>query len=110
MYFVMTRTSRRTFLALPMLGAPTVAYARLVEPTWLELTERSCSIPNLTQPVELIHLSDFHASSEVPRSLIERAVEMAIGVNPGIICITGDFVTYATGFDVEWYRVVLQQL
>jgi predicted MPP superfamily phosphohydrolase len=106
----MTSTSRRAFLLAPLLGIPTAAYARLVEPTWLEQTEHDCLIPGLTQPVRLAHLSDLHASADVPISLIERAVEMVIASNPDLICITGDFVTTATGFDPQWYITVLSRL
>ena len=102
--------SRRRFLVLPMLGASGLAYARLVEPTWLEFTQRECAIPNLVRPITLIHLSDFHASNVVPKSHIERAIEMAVGASPDLICITGDFVTDTTGFDAGWYTAVLRRL
>src|SRR5712692_8275414 len=104
------RTSRRRFLVLPMLGASGVAYARLVEPAWLELTQRECTIPNLVRPVALVHLSDFHASNVVPKSHIERAIDMAVDASPDLICITGDFVTDTTGFDAGWYTAVLRRL
>jgi predicted MPP superfamily phosphohydrolase len=102
--------SRRRFLVLSALGASGAAYARLVEPTWLELTHRECAIPNLVQPVALIHLSDFHASNAVPKSHIERAIDMAVAASPDLICITGDFVTDTTGFDAGWYAAVLGRL
>ncbi|MCU1257564.1 MAG: metallophosphoesterase, partial [Bryobacterales bacterium] len=86
------------------------AYARLVEPGWLELTERACHFPNLARPVALLHLSDFHASKDVPRSLIERAIQMAIDARPDVICITGDFVSDRSGFDPDWYTAVLRRL
>jgi len=106
----MKSTSRRAFLLAPVLGIPTAAYAHLVEPTWLEWTERSCPIPGLTQPVRLAHLSDLHASREVPNSLLEHAVQMAIESNPDLICVTGDFVTGSTGFDRDWYMALLSRL
>jgi predicted MPP superfamily phosphohydrolase len=104
------RTSRRVFLTLPILGASTAAYARFVEPAWLQFTRCECPIPNLRQSIELIHLSDFHASAAVPKSLIERAIEMAIESKPDLICLTGDFVTSAAGFDAGWYTTVLRRL
>jgi predicted MPP superfamily phosphohydrolase len=104
------RPSRRRFLLLPLLGASGVAYAHLVEPAWLELTQRQCAIPNLAEPLELIHLSDFHACKDVPKSIIERAIDMATGANPDLICITGDFVTNTSGFDASWYTAVLRRL
>jgi len=102
--------SRRALLGLPVLGAATAAYARLVEPSWLELTRSECPIPNLRQSIELVQLSDFHASIDVSKSQIERAIEMAIESNPDLICVTGDFVTTAHGFDPDWYPTVLKRL
>ncbi len=106
----MTSTSRRTFLLAPILAAPTVAYARLVEPTWLEWTQRTCTIPGLSDSVRLVHLSDLHASNDVPMSLIENAIQMAIDSNPDIICVTGDFVTNSSGFDSIEYAAILSRL
>ncbi len=74
------------------------------------MTERSCAIPKLTKPVELVHLSDFHASVVVSPSLIERAIDMAIDLKPHLFCVTGDFVTCTNGFDPKWYTSVLARL
>jgi predicted MPP superfamily phosphohydrolase len=106
----MKSTSRRRFLFLPLLSAAPAAYARLVEPEWLEFTERSCPIPGLAQPIHLTHLSDLHASSVVSQSLIEHAIQMALDSKPDLICITGDFVTNARGFDARWYVKALRRL
>src|SRR6266700_769771 len=103
-------TSRRAFLFLPVLGGAGAAYARFVESDWLEFTRRECRIPNLARPIELVHLSDLHASDVVPNSLIERAIDIAISANPDLICITGDFVTDSTGFDPGCYTAVLRRL
>jgi len=102
--------SRRVFTALPLLGVQSTAWACLVEPNWLEFTERECRIPNLARPVTVVHLSDLHASREVSARLIERSVDMAVDAAPDIICVTGDFVTVATGFDKRWYVDVLARL
>src|SRR5215471_9826707 len=106
----MTSTSRRHFLKLSMFGAVPLAYGRLVEPEWLEFTERTCHIPGLTHPIHLTHLSDLHASTAVSQSLIEHSIQMAIDSKPDLICITGDFVTNARGFDSAWYVKALRRL
>src|SRR5260370_15388357 len=110
MYSIMQSTSRRAFLSLPLLGISGTAYARYVEPTWLEVTERSCAIPKLTKPVELVHLSDFHASVVVSPSLIERAIDMAIDLKPHLFCVTGDFVTCTSEFYPKWNSSALPRL
>jgi len=107
---MMESSSRRKFLAAPLLGFTTSAYARYVEPTWIERTDRECVLSNLTRPVALVHLSDFHASEVVPMSHIERAIDMAIDASPDLICMTGDFITHRSGFDPAWYTKTLSRL
>jgi predicted MPP superfamily phosphohydrolase len=95
---------------LPVLGAGGVAYAKAIEPEWLEFTERECPLRNLTSSLELVHLSDIHASPDVPNSLIEKSLGSAIDARPDIVCITGDFVTGKEGFDARWYASALRRL
>ena len=64
----------------------------------------------LEAPVDLVHLSDLHASEVVPNALIEDAIARATELNPDLICVTGDFVTHARGFDQRWYAKVLGRL
>ena len=111
-YFVMPSVSRRRLLlgSVPFLGLSSLAYARLIEPSWLETTRRSCAVPRLRAPVDVVHLSDLHASEIVPKALIEEALEQAAALTPDLICITGDFVTRARGFDSNWYAAALGRL
>ena len=102
--------SRRRLLGAAALGIPGYAYARHVEPNWLEFTERTCRLPGLARPWKLAHLSDLHASRDVSNALIERAFAMAIAAKPDVICVTGDFVTRAQGFDAAWLTGALRKL
>lgn len=83
-----------------------------MEPNWLERTIHQIKLPcnNLTTGVRLLHLSDFHASTFVPFSLIENAVELGLESKPDIICLTGDFVTDASTFDASEYTRILRRL
>ena len=83
-----------------------------MEPNWLERTVNQVKLPcsNLTTGVRLLHLSDFHASSFVPFSLIENAVQLGLEAKPDIICLTGDFVTDASAFDEPEYTRILRRL
>ena len=47
----------------------------------------------LHSPIRLVHLSDLHASTEVPLDFIERAIDTALDLHPDLICVTGDFIT-----------------
>ncbi len=87
-------------------------YAFGVEPNWLERTFHQVKLPckNLSSGARILHLSDFHASSMVPFSLIENSVEMGLEAKPDVICLTGDFVTDAAPFDAVEYVRILRRL
>lgn len=87
-------------------------YAFGVEPNWLERTYYQVKLPckGLASGVRILHLSDFHASSAVPFTLIESAVEMGLEAKPNVICLTGDFVTDAAPFDRAEYARILRRL
>jgi predicted MPP superfamily phosphohydrolase len=87
-------------------------YAFGVEPNWLERTYHRVKLPckSLASGVRILHLSDFHASSVVPFSLIETSVEIGLEAKPDVICLTGDFVTDAAPFDEAEYARILRRL
>lgn len=88
--------NRRNFLfTLAGLGLTSTAYARYFEPEWFETSLHIVKLPrlNLSTPIRLLHLSDFHFSGVVPLSLIDEAIELGLALRPDLICITGDFVT-----------------
>jgi predicted MPP superfamily phosphohydrolase len=104
-------TRRKLLSFIPVAGcAP--AYAFGVEPNWLELTFHRVKLPckRVTSGVRILQLSDFHASSVVPFSLIENAVAMGLETKPDVICLTGDFVTDASPFDEADYARILRRL
>src|SRR6202049_2048138 len=104
--------TRRKFLPPPPLIGPPPVYAFGVEPKWLERTFHQIRLPqrDLGSDVRILHLSDFHASPVVPFSLIEKAVEYGLAVQPDLICLTGDFVTDAHAFDEQEYSRILRRL
>ena len=109
--------NRRTFLtasagALAASIAPVAAYAKWVEPFNLQVREQQCRLPGLVsdRPIRLLHFSDLHASPDVPNSLIESAVGLALELKPDLVCLTGDFVTDRSGWNSEWYRRTLRRL
>lgn len=64
----------------------------------------------LQRAVRILQLSDFHASSFVPFSTIERSVEMGLQEKPGLICLTGDFITNGEEVDAVRYERILHRL
>ena len=88
--------NRRKFLfTLAGLGITGTAYARYFEPEWFETSHHQVKLlrHDLSAPIRLLHLSDFHFSGVVPLSLIEHAIDLSLELSPDLICITGDFVT-----------------
>lgn len=65
------------------------------EPRWLKISERHVPLANNAPsvPLRILHLSDLHASDEVPLSQIAAAIDAGLALNPDVVCITGDFIT-----------------
>ena len=93
-----------------VLGLGLAAYGFLLEPNWLEQTERSVPVRRLARPVRVVHLSDFHVSPVVSPELVEDSLRIAIAAKPDIIALTGDFVTSTSGFDRPWLVAQLSRL
>ena len=92
---------RRRFLtalaSVPILGILALAYAKWLEPSWFEVTEKDIKLRHLSRPLKLLHLSDFHASPEVSLETIEAAIELGLQQNPDFAVISGDFITWELG-------------
>jgi uncharacterized protein len=94
-----TLFTRRRFL-LTALGTgvaagSVAAYTRWFEPQHLRLSQHTVSTgPDPAgQPLRLLHLSDLHASREIPLDYIARAIAQGVALKPDVICVTGDFIT-----------------
>ena len=87
------------------------AYAAYFEPRNLELTSNTltCGL-GARKPVRILHLTDFHASHFVSLGMIEQAIHLGLAQKPELICITGDFITFQTGFDESHYVALLRRL
>src|SRR5713226_7978437 len=106
-------TRRQLLLSTSALGvASSASYARLVEPQWLETTYHRIELTSkpLSRRIRVLHLSDLHASSYVPMSFLERAIEMGLAWWPDLICLTGDFITCNDSCDLGYYRQILRRL
>ncbi len=86
-------------------------YPVIVEPRWLEVTRTGLRLGRgWNSPIRVLHLTDFHASWLVPFSNIHRAIALGLAERPDLICLTGDFITFRSGFDVEAYVSALRRL
>jgi predicted MPP superfamily phosphohydrolase len=64
---------------------------------WLEVVELDLDIPNLPPQFEgkrIVHISDLHCGRTVSRKYLQGCVERINQLEPDIIVLTGDFVTY----------------
>jgi predicted MPP superfamily phosphohydrolase len=43
-------------------------------------------------------------------STIDRAITLGLSVKPDLVCVTGDFVTRAYGYDADYYVSILKRL
>ena len=91
-------TNRRRFLwgslGSGFVGAGSYTYMRLWESGWLEVNRHRAPIMKAERPLRLLHLSDLHASKAVSLGYLRRALEVGLELNPDLICLTGDFITW----------------
>jgi uncharacterized protein len=77
-------------------AAGLIGYAYLVEPRWLQVerwTVRIANLPPAWEGLRVVHLTDFQVGMWLQgRSLIRRAIDTAIALQPDVILLTGDFV------------------
>ena len=68
---------------------------RFLEPSGLKLSRVDIRLPRtrFPEPVRILHLSDMHASDDVPDSFIRDAFELGLSCKPDLVCLTGDFYT-----------------
>ncbi|MCU0784957.1 MAG: phosphodiesterase YaeI [Verrucomicrobia bacterium] len=104
--------TRRKFLAtLGLAVAGSGLYVRVIEPRWLTIGRHTVKLglKDSGPPLRILHLSDLHASQVVSLSFIGEAVQLGLSLKPGLICLTGDFITrgYKT---LDGYAEVLKPL
>lgn len=89
------RISRRKFLAgLCVAGLGTAAYMRWCEAGWLQVGRHSVALHAGLPQVRILHLSDLHASPVVSLAQINEAIQLGLSLEPDLVCLTGDFITW----------------
>ncbi len=88
---------RRRFLKIAgttlLAGGAGWAYARFLEPQWWKLTRTTIDLGGAGAGLRMLHVSDMHASPEVPMSWIAEAFRLGVSQRPDLILVTGDFFT-----------------
>lgn len=78
-------------------GLMQMARAALAEPYQLTVERVAVGLRRLPRSLDglkIVHLSDIHHSPFTGREQVERAVEIANGLQPDIIALTGDYVSH----------------
>ncbi|MBC8108276.1 MAG: metallophosphoesterase [Anaerolineae bacterium] len=84
-----------------MLPIALTGYASQIEPFWLDMHEKSITIPGLPSEFDgtrIAHLTDLHIDHRIPMSYLRRVVEHVNAAKPDVVCVTGDVVNH----DIEW--------
>ncbi len=94
------RRSRRSLLwavgGLVAAGVGAAAYARWVEPTWIDIVQRDLPVPDLPQAWEGVRvglIADLHHSARVPLAYLAEGVGLLAALEPDVVAVAGDFVT-----------------
>src|SRR5687767_4280698 len=72
-----------------------VAYARHVEPTWLELNSHPIPVRDLPEAfhgAKVVQMSDFHGGHQVSSAFLDEAVALAQAQEGDLVVLTGDFI------------------
>jgi predicted MPP superfamily phosphohydrolase len=99
----------RIVLTLAAIGLVCMAYARLIEPNWLQVTHveiQSLKIRSGTFPIRIVQISDTH--SEAKPRLEPRLPGVIAGLNPDLIFFTGDAANGPAGVPV--FRKLMKDL
>jgi uncharacterized protein len=95
------RTLRRPALTLLSLGATEPGAFR---PPWVidpEITETPIwldRLPTAFEGLKIVHLTDIHHSIFTPLEEVERVVHLANRLEPDVIALTGDYVTFSPAY------------
>ena len=106
------RFSRRKFLAgLFIAGVGGITYSRFLEPRWLGVGRATVNLRQgaISTPINILHLSDLHASPVVPLKFIAQAIAKGLALKPDLIFLTGDFISGKFG-EFDAYAEVLSPL
>lgn len=93
-------TTRRSLLRMAVgaviAGASAAAYARWVEPTWIEVVERNLPVPHLPpawESARVALIADLHHGASVPLEYLAVALARVADLRPDLVAVAGDFVT-----------------
>lgn len=92
------KTAIVSALGTTVMGIGGFAYARKVEPGWVDVTTIPLRLPRLAPEFDgyrMVQISDIHMDGWMTYTRLAGVVELVNRLEPDLVAITGDFVTYA---------------
>jgi hypothetical protein len=88
------------------------SYSRYVEPARLTLEKIRVELPPslLSQPINILQLTDLHYSSVVSLKFLEKAFDLGMSASPDFVCFTGDFVTSSDLLNIDALKPLLMDI
>jgi predicted MPP superfamily phosphohydrolase len=89
------------------------AYAREVEPRWLQVRSVRVTLPRLPAQLaglRIAQISDLHFGPLVPPVRVRAAVDAALALRPDLAVVTGDFVSRLDGGEPDLIVAELSRL
>ena len=77
-------------------GGGAAAYARWVEPIWIDIVQRDLPVPGLPAAWEGVRIgliADLHHGASVPLDYLAEGVDRLAALTPDLVAVAGDFVT-----------------
>jgi len=89
------KTTGLLTLILLLIFTALILYSIIVEPQWFDVTRQNVGMDNFPRDREftIVQLADFHRGIYIKEDHIRRACEIAAGLYPDIIVLTGDYVS-----------------
>lgn len=78
-------------------AAGILSYTRYFEPHWVDFVDRNMKIESLPEKLNgksLVQLSDIHIGPRVAESFLAEVFRDVRGMEPDIVVMTGDFISY----------------
>ena len=96
------RLTRRKLIQQMALGvqgvsADSAGQARWIEPYWVEMSQVELELPGLPQSFvgkRIVQISDVHVSRSVRRRYLKGCIREINQLEPDMVVLTGDYVTY----------------
>lgn len=92
------KTSLVSLAGTALAGLGSYAYARDIEPSWVEVVPVTLRLPRLSSAFDgyrVVHISDIHLGTGVMTAeRLAFIVDMVNAQQPDLVAITGDFVTH----------------